>query len=106
MATRKPAGVDPLITELPEAEEPRPKTASDVFFDVEISPYVVSGEHFFRWTIVGHNAQDYVGSYVGQSQNSHKTAGEAEESAAEFVSRIRHTVDLKLNAPDSYRITL
>jgi hypothetical protein len=107
MATaRKTPAVDPLVAELPEVEEPKPTKGTDVKFEIEISPYVVQGETFFRWTIIDHNAKPFIGEYSGQSEASYKSAETAEIGAALYVDRIRHTVELKLNAPDSYRITL
>lgn len=106
MATRAAAKVDPLVEELPISEEPRPKRASDVKFEIEISPYVVGGRHFFRWVIIDHNAKPYIGDYVGHNDSSYESTAEAEIGATEYVDRIRYAVDLKLSAPEAYRITI
>lgn len=106
MATRKPAAVDPLVQELPPAPEPKPESADDVFFDVQISPYVVGGKNYYRWTILEHNHTGYVGDYTGQGDAGFAEPEEAEANATEYVKRIRAAVNLKLNAPESYRITL
>jgi hypothetical protein len=53
-----------------------------VKFEIEISPYVVQGETFFRWTILDHNAKAFVGEYAGQTEASYKTAKDAETGAA------------------------
>ena len=105
-AARKPA-VDPLKEELPPVpEEPKPESAADLFFDVEISPYVVGGQHYYRWTILDHNAKAYAGDYVGHTEAQYLSSEQAEQQAAEYVNRVRAAVELKLNMPDSYRITL
>src|SRR5688572_22694839 len=106
MATPRKAAVDPLKEELPPAPEPKPSKAEEVYFDVQIAPYVVSGKHYFRWTVIDHNHKGYVGDYSGHNESGFINPSEAEESAQEYVDRIRAAVELKLNAPDSYVITL
>lgn len=84
-------------------------SADDVTFDVEISTYVASGKTWFRWTILDHNAKGYVGDYSGHKSYPDKplhSRDEAEASARDYVNRIREAVQLKLNAPGAYRITL
>lgn len=107
MATpRKAAAVDPLVAELPPATEPKPTTAEDVTFEIQISPYVVSGKTHFRWEILDHNHRGYVGDYSGHRDGGFETPQDAEDDAAIYVARIRHAVELKLAVPDSYTITL
>lgn len=97
---------DPLTEELPPAPEPKPESAEDVYFDVQISPYVVGGKTHFRWEILEHNHTGYVGDYSGHRDSGFDTPAEAENAAAQYVARVREAVRLKLSAPDSYRITL
>lgn len=107
MATTRKAVVDPLIEELPPEQESKPTTAADVSFEIEIMPYVVSGETYFRWIVVNHNAREFIGDYSGHTSVPDaglRTASEAEANAREYVGRVRHAVELKLNVPDSYRI--
>lgn len=106
MATPRKAATDPLLDELPEHPDPAPMTASDVTFQVVIEPYIVGGEFFYRWRIADHSHQNHVGSYVEAGNAGLKTAGDAESDAKRFVDRIRHTVELKLNSPAAYKITL
>lgn len=106
MATARKPAVDPLKEELPPAPEPKPKNASEVYFDVQISPYVVGGRNYFRWEILEHNHTGYVGDYSGHRDSNFDSAEEAEKDARQYVERIRAAVDLKLNAPESYVITL
>lgn len=106
MATRRKAETDPLIEELPEPTEPRPESADDVKFDIDISPYVVNGAVFYRWDLVSHTHETHIGSYAGHNSPSHMTAEAAEEDARAYVSRIRHTLALKLDLPETVRITL
>lgn len=106
MATARKAAPDPLKEELPPAAEPKPDNATDVKFEIQISPYVVGGKTYFRWTILDHNHKGYVGDYSAHSDSGYEHALDAEGGAEEYVDRIRHAVDLKLNAPESYRITL
>lgn len=106
MATTRKAAVDPLVEELPPVQESKPTDALDVKFEVEISPYVVSGKTYFRWEIVSHNHVIYVGDYSGHRDSGYEHALDAEAGAEEYINRIRHAVELKLNVPDSYRITL
>lgn len=110
MATRK-AAVDPLIEELPPEQESKPVSAADVKFDVEISSYVAGGRRYFRWTILDHNGKGYVGDYSSHSSvlpdgRTLNSSDEAEDDAREYIRRIRETIELKLNAPDAYRVTL
>jgi len=104
MATARKPAVDPLTEELPP--EPRPSSAGDIRFEVQISPYVVSGTVFYRWAIVTNSHKDYVSDYTGHNNSGYRTADEAEDAAVEYVERIRQTVDLKLNVPDAYLISL
>lgn len=106
MATRKAPAVDPLIEELPPAPDAKPESADEVKFDVQISPYVVGGKHYFRWEILDHNHKGYVGDYSGHRDSNFETDQEAVSNATDYIARIRQAVELKLNAPDSYRITL
>jgi hypothetical protein len=100
------AAVDPLIEELPPVQESKPTSADDVEFEIEISPYVVGGKTYFRWEIIGHTYSSYIGDYVGHRDSGYDEPKDAETGAAEYVARIRHAVDLKLNVPDSYRYVL
>lgn len=107
MATpRKTATVDPLVAELPPLTEAKPESAYDVKFEVEISPYVVGGRTYFRFQILEHNFKAYVGDYTGHQDAGYEFALDAEAAAGEYIDRIRHAVELKLNVPDSYTITL
>lgn len=106
MATTRKAAVDPLVEELPPVQESKPNEASDVTFEIEISPYVVSGKTFFRWEIVTHNYKAYAGDYSGHRDSGYSSATDAEGGAHEYVERVRHAVELKLNVPDSYTIIL
>lgn len=106
MATPRKPVVDPLIEELPPADEPKPESATDVNFVVEISPYVVSARTFFRWEIVENTYKSYTGDYVGHRDSGYYTTVEAEAGAADYIQRVRQAVELKLSVPDSYRITL
>lgn len=107
MATpRKAAATDPLLEELPEHPDLAPKNAGEVTFQVSIEPYIVAGEFWYRWRITDHTHQNHVGSYVEAGNAGLKSSEEAEDDAKRFVDRIRHTVELKLNAPESYKITL
>jgi hypothetical protein len=107
MATpRKKAETDPLVEELPPAPEAKPTKADEVQFDVQISPYVVGGKHFFRWEILDHNHKGYVGDYSGHRESGFEDTESAESNVREYVSRVRQAVELKLSAPESYRITL
>lgn len=107
MATpRKVAATDPLLDELPEHPDLPPKAATDVTFKVSIEPYIVAGEFWYRWRITDHTHQNHVGSYLEAGNSSFKTATDAEEDAQRFVERIRHTVEMKINAPGSYTINL
>lgn len=83
--------------------------ASDITFDVEISSYVVGGRTYFRWLILDHNGKGYVGDYAGHSSPAGidlPSADAAEDNARDYIRRIREAIELKLNAPDAYRITL
>ena len=104
MATARKTTVDPLAEELPD--EPKPLRASEVEFEVQIVPYVVTGTVFYRWTILKNNKRGWVGDYAGHNESGFATAEAAEDNAALYVERIRHAVDLKLNVPDAYIITL
>lgn len=104
MATARKTTVDPLTEELPD--EPRPRHALDVQFEVQIVPYVVTGSVFYRWTILKNNKRGWVGDYSGQTESGFSTAEAAEDGASVYVERIRYALDLKLNAPDAYTITL
>lgn len=106
MATTRKAATDPLLDELPPHPDPRPDSANDIKFTVEISPYVVGGTVFYRWGIVDHTHRNHIPDYIGQGNGGHPTKAHAEKDAATFVERIRHTVNLKLTAPDAYTITL
>lgn len=106
MATARKAAVDPLVEELPPAPEPKPGTAAEVKFEIQITPYVVSGTTFYRWEILDHNHKGYVGDYAGHRDSGFRIPEDAEADAALYVDRVRQAVTLKLNAPDSYRITL
>lgn len=106
MATARKTQVDPLVEELPPAPEPRPTQATDVGFTVEIAPYIVGGSTFFRWTITDNTHNGYAGDYTGHTESGFPTAEKAETGAAEYVERVRHAVQLKLDVPDSYTITL
>lgn len=109
MVTTRKAAVDPLVEELPPEQESKPITADDVRFEIEIMPYVAAGSTYFRWILVNHNAKGFVGDYSGHMSLPDarlRSTDEAENDAQDYVERIRHAVDLKLNQPDSYRITL
>lgn len=106
MATARKTQVDPLVEELPPAPEPRPQEASEVKFTVEISPYIVGGSTYFRWTVRDNTHKGYTGDYAGHSDSGYHSATDAEGGAEEYIERIRHAVDLKLAVPDSYTITL
>lgn len=109
MATTRKAAVDPLVEELPQVQESKPNTANDVKFDVEISAYVAGGSNFFRWKIVDQNAKEYVGDYtehVSVPDAGLRSAEQAEANAKEYIERVRQAIDLKLSAPEAYRITL
>jgi hypothetical protein len=105
MATPRKA-VDPLVAELPPIPEAKPESANDVKFEIEISPYVVSGKTYFRFQVLDHNFKAYAGDYTGHQDAGYYTANDAEDGAVEYIKRIRHAVELKLNVPDSYTITL
>lgn len=104
-AARKPA-VDPLVEELPPTPELKPGTAADVKFEVQITPYVIGGKTNYRWEILDHSHKGYVGDYAGHRDAGFESGPDAEDNAAAYVDRIRQAVELKLNAPDAYRITL
>lgn len=106
MATPRKQQVDPLVEELPPAPEPRPQEASDVKFTVEISPYVIGGSTYFRWTVRDNTHKGYSGDYAGHSDGGYDTAPAAEFGAHEYIDRIRKAVQLKLDVPNSYTITL
>lgn len=106
MATTRKAATDPLVEELPPVQESKPTTATDVAFEFEISPYVVTGKTFFRWDIIDHGFAGYIGDYRGHRESGYETTQAAEAGAAEYVARVRHAVELKLNVPDSYTVTL
>jgi hypothetical protein len=107
MATpRKTTAVDPLVAELPPMTEAKPESAWDVKFEVEISPYVVSGKTYFRFQILDHSFKAYAGDYTGHQDAGFHSATDAEGGASEYIDRIRSAVELKLNVPDSYTITL
>lgn len=107
MATpRKAAAVDPLKEELPPAPEAKPTKASEVTFEVQIQPYVIQGKTYFRWEILDHNHKGYVGDYSGHRDSGFHDPDSAVADAEAYVTRIREAVDLKLNAPDAYVITL
>lgn len=97
---------DPLIDELPPAEERKPQTPEEVKFDVDVEPYVTGGKIYWRWTIVDHNAKGYVGDYSGHSNAALHCAECAADDAKEYVARIRQTLALKLSAPDVMRLTI
>lgn len=106
MATPRKPAPDPLKEELPPATDPKPDKAYDVKFEVQIVPYIISGQTLFRWVILDHNHKGYVGDYSGHQDAGYESETDAEGGAELYVDRIRHAVDLKLNAPDSYTITL
>lgn len=107
MATLKKPAVDPLVEELPpEPVEPSPAKAEDIKFTVQVSPYVVNGDVFYRWQIIDHEAKAYIADYSGQGNSGLPAKEIAETDAAQYVERIRHTVDLKLNLPEAYTVVL
>lgn len=103
MATTRKAAVDPLIAELPEA---KPKDSLEVKFEIQISPYVVQGRTRWRWEILDHNFKGYSGDYSGHRDANFDTAVDAEADAEVYIERIRAAVQLKLDVPDAYTITL
>lgn len=106
MATARKPAVDPLVEELPPAPEQRPSAATDVSFQIQISPYVAAGKHFFRWVVLEHTHKGYVGDYAGHGESGFYSVSEAERGAREYVARVRQAVELKLNAPESIILTM
>jgi hypothetical protein len=104
MATARKTTVDPLAEELPD--EPKPVKASEVEFEVQILPYVVTGKVYYRWTILKNNKRGWVGDYAGHNDSGYESPEAAEDAASVYVERIRVALDLKLNVPDAYTITL
>lgn len=105
MATTKKT-VDPLLEELPPGFPLQPLSADLLEFTVEISPYIIGGATRWRWEIVEHNYKGYVGDHTGQREGQFHSAEECEAGVKEHIARIRQTVQQKLDAPNSYRITL
>jgi hypothetical protein len=106
MAATRKAAVDPLIEELSPGQESKPDSPDDVVFDVQISPYVVGGKHYFRWEILNHSYKSFAGDHSGRRDAGFYTQKEAEDDAKRHIVDIRAVVELKLNAPGSYVITI
>jgi hypothetical protein len=66
----------------------------------------VTGKVYYRWTILKNNKRGWVGDYAGHNDSGFESPEAAEDGASVYVERIRVALDLKLNVPDAYTITL
>ena len=101
-----PKKIDPLIEQLPPNAPLQPLSAQDVEFTVEITPYIFLGQTYWRWEVIEHGFKGYAGDHTGQREGQFPTSDLAERAAREHVARIREVIQQKLDAPNSYRITL
>ena len=103
MVTKKAAEPDLPLNPI----EPRPICADEVVFEVEVRPWVVNGEIKWSWSVVYNSFVPYVGDWTSlRAANYLDSEDEAEEDARRMIANTRHVIDVKLGAPEPYRIKL